>query len=471
MGPTRFSFFKRAEKPNKPSLSEERAEGIQAPSRGLQLLYDGTRNREGGTGEGGVDIIAVHGLSGDRLLSFTDASTGCCWLRELLPEDFPHCRVYSYGYDANVFTSQSTMTMYDLSRTFCEDLFFGGGRNGVPRPLIFVGHNLGGLLIKRLLVMVKMYGDRYGTVLEKTAGILFFGTPHRGTSKATWTNIMVNLLRVVSTGNRKTNSNLVREMEHMSEQTQQVHTDFLRLLHESALEIYTFYEELSSPIIGIVVDRSSTTFSVPNEVAISLQARHRDLCKFPNRESPNYQRVRVALKRLCIYASQKRSSGEELSAPIPKPMNQLSGWMPNIVSKTGKTAMGLLEMAGSMEVPQDFSHADIDIVAIHGLGGSPIRSWINNGASHLWLRDFLQADFPTAHVTSYGYNTESALRDNTLDLSLLASDLLDNVIIARSGSTKENLRPIAFIGYSFGGLILKKVGPEVSKCMVFVSNF
>ncbi len=99
--------------------------------------------------------------------------------------------------------------------------------------------------------------------------------------------------------------------------------------------------------------------------------------------------------------------------------------------------------------------ADVDIVAIHGLGGSPSRSWINNEANTLWLRDFLQADFPTARVMSYGYKADTALLTHPEGLSHLVNDLLDNLLASRLDMSSQ--RPIIFIAYSFGGLILKKV--------------
>lgn len=432
----------------------------------MRLLYDGTIERENEAGEGDIDIVAVHGVNGHYLKSFTD-STGCCWLRQLLPEDFPRCRVFSYDYGADMFPKVAMRTMSDLSSDFCEDLLSRAGRGEKSRPLVFIGHNLGGLLIKRLLVIANTT-RRLKSIMDNTIGILFFGTPHRGTSKASWDLATGKLLGVFTRGKFRTNKTLLHELEITSAQVQSIQADFLRLL--SPLLIFTFYEELATKSVGIVVERSSTILSVPNEKAISLHATHRDLCRYSDSASENYRIVKGALMELCEYASLICIYDERPAPPIPRYSDTFLNWMPNIVSKIGKTALGLLEMGGSMENPKDFSHADIDIVAIHGLGGSPVRSWINNTANTLWLRDFLQTDFPTARIISYGYNVEPALRNNTLDLSLLASDLLDNVMNARSVLPQENLRPIAFIGYSFGGLILKKVCPYMYSSAFYLSQ-
>jgi hypothetical protein len=62
-----------------------------------------------------VDVIAIHGLNGDREQSWTHKPSGTLWLRDLLPHDLPGARIYSYGYDARFFTN-NFMTINDFAR-------------------------------------------------------------------------------------------------------------------------------------------------------------------------------------------------------------------------------------------------------------------------------------------------------------------------------------------------------------------
>ncbi len=46
-------------------------------------------------------IIAVHGLAGGRISTWTDTKTGKMWLRDFLPSNIPEARIITFGYQAN----------------------------------------------------------------------------------------------------------------------------------------------------------------------------------------------------------------------------------------------------------------------------------------------------------------------------------------------------------------------------------
>lgn len=55
------------------------------------------------------------------------------------------------------------------------------GANG--RPVIWVSHSMGGLLVKQMLVDAKE-SQEYNNIYSNTKGVVFFGTPHAGSSLA-----------------------------------------------------------------------------------------------------------------------------------------------------------------------------------------------------------------------------------------------------------------------------------------------
>ena len=56
----------------------------------------------------------------------------------------------------------------------------------MERPLIFVAHSLGGLVCAEIMVMGarRAFGDNASVIARHTRGIIFFGTPFRGSKSA-----------------------------------------------------------------------------------------------------------------------------------------------------------------------------------------------------------------------------------------------------------------------------------------------
>jgi alpha-beta hydrolase superfamily lysophospholipase len=104
--------------------------------------------------------VAVHGLGGDALKTWT-AENGKMWLRDFLPDDLRdgaascHARVMTFGYDVNVYSKAASQRSF----TFAEDLLSAlydhrQERSGSRRPIIFIGHSLGGIVIKKVQLLV-----------------------------------------------------------------------------------------------------------------------------------------------------------------------------------------------------------------------------------------------------------------------------------------------------------------------------
>ncbi|CCA77543.1 hypothetical protein PIIN_11520 [Serendipita indica DSM 11827] len=96
-----------------------------------------------------VDIVAIHGLQGHRDKTWT-SDNGVCWLRDLLPSDFPNARILSYGYDADTYSREcvSTQAIGRHAEGFINAL--SRRRKACPRrPIIFIAHDIGGIILKR----------------------------------------------------------------------------------------------------------------------------------------------------------------------------------------------------------------------------------------------------------------------------------------------------------------------------------
>lgn len=138
-----------------------------------------------------VDIVAIHGLNGTALGTWTrnttnekaHKKTSTLWLRDLLPKDLPGARIFTYGYDSKVMFSKSKATTEDYAQSLLLALQAERKHGQERRPIIFIAHSLGGLVCKQALVRAN-HNEDFNDILISTNGILFFGTPHRGASGA-----------------------------------------------------------------------------------------------------------------------------------------------------------------------------------------------------------------------------------------------------------------------------------------------
>jgi hypothetical protein len=111
-------------------------------------------------------IVAIHGLDGHPTESWT--ANGKLWLRDFLPDKIPHARIMSYGYDAYTRNRQqlSDQTIYDHAEALVAALAARREETNVRhdnshryyilltamqtqrRPIVFVAHSLGGIVLK-----------------------------------------------------------------------------------------------------------------------------------------------------------------------------------------------------------------------------------------------------------------------------------------------------------------------------------
>ncbi|KAF2236478.1 hypothetical protein EV356DRAFT_73100 [Viridothelium virens] len=131
-----------------------------------------------------IDVVAVTGLGGHAYGSFKERGGDHMWLRDSLPQDLEAAQIYLYGYDSHLSNSQSFQGIVALATTLRQRLqrlrrVSEHDDRPVPRPLIFIAHSLGGILVKEALV--QMQDDPHDQRMLKTVfGALFFGVPNHG---------------------------------------------------------------------------------------------------------------------------------------------------------------------------------------------------------------------------------------------------------------------------------------------------
>jgi len=71
-----------------------------------------------------LDVVAIHGLTGDPFETWTYNEQGrnVLWLQDLLPKTLPGANIYTYGYDADLFFSSSIVDIGSCAKGLLDSL-------------------------------------------------------------------------------------------------------------------------------------------------------------------------------------------------------------------------------------------------------------------------------------------------------------------------------------------------------------
>ncbi|EFQ99614.1 LipA and NB-ARC domain-containing protein [Nannizzia gypsea CBS 118893] len=279
--------------------------GVVVKQFGLTALYQ--------TSSPAVDIVFVHGLNGSSYHTWaTKKSPEVFWPSDLLPEALRgvEARIITYGYDANV-TSFSGGTSKDKLHNHAEHLISSlcalrNSTKSTERPIVFVCHSLGGLVVKKALCCYTRVSHQYTQHLRSiyisTYGILFLGTPHNGSSIARTASTAQSIIStVIPKWLLSTSPQLVQVLQSDNEHLQVINREFVQIMNR--FHIYFFHE--SKPMdIGstraFIVEESSAAPVWDGVERMGIEADHGAMCRFADKNSPGYDTVTEAIRR---YAS------------------------------------------------------------------------------------------------------------------------------------------------------------------------
>ncbi|KAM5447020.1 hypothetical protein MaudCBS49596_006201 [Microsporum audouinii] len=257
------------------------------PYYGLKVLVP----RPGSSGpEPMVDIIFVHGLNGDCIETWKHGDAEVPWImdKSFLGDDlYKRARIMTFGYNANVFKNVTTSRVIDHANKLLEDLC-GRRINCKGRPIVFVAHNLGGLVVKKAMILCHD-DDRYADIQSTTGGLIFMGTPHEGSSQVSLLGSIQNIASFVMMGQNKTA--LTLELQPYSATTMDINKSFMRNASRS-LEIVCFYETLPTRLPQgeqMIVKKASAVINGNGARNIGMECNHQELCKFSNPEEGRFE--------------------------------------------------------------------------------------------------------------------------------------------------------------------------------------
>ncbi|KAI0151627.1 hypothetical protein GGR57DRAFT_470905 [Xylariaceae sp. FL1272] len=291
--------------PAVPVASAKPALFLGKQTRGLQVLKTPPN-------DGGIDIIFVHGLTGDSHRTWLHPS-GIYWPTDLLSQDIPTARILSFGYDADVAKVAGAVGQGNLrnhaSTLVAEYAALRAEDAAQSRALVLVAHSLGGLVVKKALcVAAESAFHHHGVLHRDVVGLCFLGTPHRGSDLADYASIVTRILKITG---KRVNEVIVDVLRPDSEVLTDVQESFgmwwVKNQHRCYLSC--FYEEHEVAGIGMIVPKKSA--NLEGSIPLPIPSDHRDMARFASTECLGYKRVLGQIK----FALDRHEIHQELEDP------------------------------------------------------------------------------------------------------------------------------------------------------------
>ncbi|KAL2136013.1 hypothetical protein VTI74DRAFT_5900 [Chaetomium olivicolor] len=245
------------------------------------------------------------------------------WPADLVRHTVPDSRVLTFGYDTQLRhrvvgpVSENDISDYAWNLLCCLEAQ-RRHLNEKCRPILFVAHSLGGIVVKEALRRSRACESSKAhihAVFEATVGILFFGTPHRGADPRG------RFLRVLSVSAQalgiRVNQHVVNALTPNSKFLKALRDEFSLMWHEKKWPVYSFQEEYAVVSLffarKVVEDHSSYLDNLALETRQSISSNHMDMCRFSGLQDPEYLKVAAAMSHILREHNRRNNPGELVS--------------------------------------------------------------------------------------------------------------------------------------------------------------
>ena len=246
------------------------------------------------------DVVFVHGLNGDPLMTWQLPSDANTFWPKWLGEESPTIGVWSLGFEAaSSKWNGTTMALVDRATNLLAQLeAFGIG----GRPLVFVAHSLGGLVVKQMLRHGEDYGNpKWKRISANTVGVTFLATPHAGSSLATFIRLFGIVYRPTAS---------VEDLREDDPHLRDLNTWYRNNVSNLGIDTLIFRENLKTNGV-LVVPPSTSDPGLQGVVPIPVDTDHIGICKPTSRKGEVY----VLTKQFIIDRLSAAANGSSVVAP------------------------------------------------------------------------------------------------------------------------------------------------------------
>ncbi|KAL8937621.1 MAG: hypothetical protein Q9216_004336 [Gyalolechia sp. 2 TL-2023] len=253
-------------------------------------------------------VVAVHGIGAhpDR----TWISSHVNWLKDehMLPAAIPNSRILRFGYESQWL-----------------------GKDAIQQRLSSVAEQLlrGLMESRKALVSAKLHEEDYPSVIKTVAGIVFLGTPHRGSNSQSKASVIASIASSVALGEH---SSLLKVLDKDSEILTDLLHDFTRTVGAIGIPLFCFFEQHKSDVSKVLRFKGAKSFipSVQDAIVdeksgcldghpkLGLASEHFRLNKFSGPQDSNYRLVCEEIVKM-VETAPGRVNNRRKSIPFIQP--------------------------------------------------------------------------------------------------------------------------------------------------------
>ncbi len=234
-----------------------------------------------------ANIVFIHGLGGDGLLTWHCQKPGDTHWNEYnfwpgwLADALPGFKVWLFGYNSKKFFLEKGHDnhRYDIARNL---LGYLQAENLEQKPLWFVSHSLGGLVVKQMLRVAK---DERLAILEQVKGVVFLATPHQGSPLA---QLAKKLLGV---------SLSVEELKSHNAGLRDLNEWYRQNVQECGIKTFPFHEMNDTWGVKVVDANSANPNVYGQEGYLPVESDHIGIAKCESRNALVYKRVKQFIEK------------------------------------------------------------------------------------------------------------------------------------------------------------------------------
>nr|XP_042118308.1 protein SERAC1 isoform X2 [Peromyscus maniculatus bairdii] len=247
-----------------------------------------------------ADVLFIHGLMGaafktwrqkdsERVLTenalVDENRYTTCWPKTWLAKDCPALRIISVEYDTSLSDWRARCPKERKSIAFRSNELLSKLRAaGVgDRPMIWISHSMGGLLVKKMLLEAAKKPE-LGAMINNTRGIIFYSVPHHGSHLAEY-SVSVRYLLFPSLE--------VKELSKDSPALKTLQDDFVEFAKDKNFQVLNFVETqptfIGSMIKLHIVPVESADLGIGDLIPVDVN--HLDICKPKTKNAFLYQRT------------------------------------------------------------------------------------------------------------------------------------------------------------------------------------